>query len=125
MSLSITKAFQQANGGSRPSSSGHQSSSSGGSGLGSAEEIASPPRRSEAAPLGQFDVIMPSPGEMATVERKRTGILCGVNGEPVRSDMLISYRIHNICLYIVYIVLGKVLLEVDSHVNCDRGFKYL
>lgn len=60
-------AFQQANGGSRPSSSGHQSSSSG---LGSAEEIASPPRRS-SAPLGQFDVIMPSPGEMATVERKR------------------------------------------------------
>lgn len=60
-------AFQQANGGSRPSSSCHQSSSSG---LGSAEEIASPPRRS-SAPLGQFDVIMPSPGEMATVERKR------------------------------------------------------
>ena len=41
-----------------------------------------------------------------------------VSKEPVRSDMLISYRIH-----IVYIVLGKVLLEVDSHVNCDRGFK--
>jgi len=68
-----SKAFQQANGGSRPSSSGHQSSSSG---LGSAEEIASPPRRS-SAPLGQFDVIMPSPGEMATVERKRTA-KCGV-----------------------------------------------
>lgn len=61
-------AFQHANGGgSRPSSSGHQSSSSG---LGSAEEMVSPPRRS-TAPLGQFDVIMPSPGEMATVERKR------------------------------------------------------
>ena len=64
------KAFQanDASGSHRGSSSGHGSSS----GLGSAEEEGSAARRSSAK-LGQFDVIMPSPGEMATVERKRTG----------------------------------------------------
>lgn len=59
----VAKVAFQHDGGSRPSSLGHQSSSSG---LGSAEEVPSP-RRSSL----QFDVIMPSPGEMATVERKR------------------------------------------------------
>ena len=52
--------------GSRPSSSSHNSSS----GLGSAEELMQQPKRSSAR--GEFDVIMPSPGELATVERKRT-----------------------------------------------------
>jgi len=53
-------------GGSRPSSSSHNSSS----GLGSAEEeLMQQPKRTSAR--GEFDVIMPSPGELATVERKR------------------------------------------------------
>ena len=34
------------------------------------------PKRTSAR--GEFDVIMPSPGELATVERKRTGSLVEV-----------------------------------------------
>lgn len=73
MHFKIFQALQHASdgsggsGGSRPSSSSHNSSS----GLGSAEEeLMQQPKRTSAR--GEFDVIMPSPGELATVERKRT-----------------------------------------------------